>query len=431
MKKVVSLILGLTLLVGMLGACASGTDKSGKTATASNETVEESTTTESPGGEKVAIQFWHHHSGGTAENLGSMINKYNELPDGKATVTLQYLPKNELLKRYALGVISGDLPEVALTDNADTLSFAAMGMYVDITNRVNLLEHPDFLPQALNSGNYNGKQYSVPIRSNCLALWVNNGMMTEAGVTEIPVTWEELLEVCKTLKEKNPNVYPLALSAVKTEDIVFQFLPFLFSAGANWDTMDSPEAIEALDFVKTLSDNGYISMEVINWSQNDVEKQFAAGNSTMMINGSWQLPNIKNDAPDLNYSIIKIPMNKEYASTLGGENIGMTIASEGKEDAVWDFMSWMESLDSSLEYNTLCGTISPNIAITKEMQYPDDEVMSAFIDQAQYAVARGPHPKWPEISGILQECIQETLTGTKTTKEAAKNAAEKIAAITG
>ncbi|MFA9380030.1 MAG: ABC transporter substrate-binding protein, partial [Acetanaerobacterium sp.] len=56
-------------------------------------------------------------------------------------------------------------------------------------------------------------------------------------------------------------------------------------------------------------------------------------------------------------------------------------------------------------------------------------VMGAFIEQIQYAVARGPHPKWPEISATLQDAFQQTLMGTQTPEEASKRAAEKIAAI--
>jgi multiple sugar transport system substrate-binding protein len=378
-------------------------------------------------GGKIPIQLWHYQTTLTAETLEKAIAEYNALPNGLVSITPQYLPRNELLKRYALGVVSNDLPEIGFVDNPDSASFAAMGMWLDITAKSASLPHPNYLDGPVNSGKLNGKQYTLPMRSNCLGLWSNDQMIRAAGITKLPETWDELLAVCAALKKANPNVYPLAFCAAKTEEGTFQFLPWLLSTGATWDQMDTNAASRALTFYKTLMDNKYISPEVINWSQNDVEKQFASGNAAMMINGSWHVSNLKVDVPDMKYTVSNIPRDQKFASSLGGENLGMTKAAAGKEDQAWDFIKWFLSLEVNVPYNTQLGTLCPNL--DAKNQYPNDPVMQAFEEQIRYTVARGPHPKWPELSTAIQEAIQETITGTKAPAQAGTDASVKIKAI--
>jgi multiple sugar transport system substrate-binding protein len=414
MKKAILVILSLLLALSPLMAGGGTQDAGGGGASAGPA-------------EKIKVQLWHYHTSITAEYLTGVIGQYNALPNAPVFIEPQYLPRNELLKRYALGVVSNELPEIGMVDNPDSPSFAAMGMWLDITDRTAALPNPKYLDGPLNSGKLNGKQYTLPMRSNCLGLWSSDEMLKAAGVAKLPQTWDELLAVCEVLKKANPNVYPLGFCAAKTEEGTFQFLPWLLSTGATWDTMDSPDAARALSFYKTLADNKYVSPEVINWTQNDVMKQFASGNLAMMINGSWHVSTLRAEVPNMKYTVSNIPQDKKYASSLGGENIGMTKAAAGKEDKVWDFIKWFLSLEINTPYNTNLGTISPNLAAVN--QYPNDPVMRAFEEQIKYVVARGPHPKWPELSNAVQEAIQETLTGTKVPAKAGADAAVKIKQI--
>jgi multiple sugar transport system substrate-binding protein len=379
---------------------------------------------------KLNVQWWHYftNTSPSGSYVSNLIREYNARPDGKLIVTDQYLPRNDLLRRYALGVVSNDLPELGMVDNPDSASFAAMGMWLDVTDLTAQLKNPRFLEGPLNSGKLNDKQYTLPLRSNCLGLWSNDEMIKKAGITKLPETWDELLDVCDKLQKTNPpNVYPLAFCAQKTEEGTFQFLPFLLSTGVTWDNMDSPEAAKALSFIKTLADKRYISPEVINWSQGDVQKQFAAGNISMMVNGSWQISSMLVDAPDLKYTISNIPRDKQFATSLGGENIGITKAAAGKREQVWDFVEYIESLEVGIPFNEALGTMSPNLDATT--QYASDKIMQSFMEQIRYSVARGPHPKWSELSTAVQEAIQETLTNIKTPARAGADAAAKIRQI--
>ena len=85
------------------------------------------------------------------------------------------------------------------------------------------------------------------------------------------------------------------------------------------------------------------------------------------------------------------------------------------------------SPEINVPYNTFLGTICPNLDATN--QYPGDPIWQSFEEQIKFSFARGPHPKWPELSDAMQEAIQETLTGIKTPARATADAAAKIRQI--
>ena len=56
----------------------------------------------------------------------------------------------------------------------------------------------------------------------------------------------------------------------------------------------------------------------------------------------------------------------------------------------------------------------------------NDPTMQVFLNEMQYAQARGPLPNWSDISAFIQEAMQEALTGQKTPDQAMKDAAASI-----
>ena len=52
-------------------------------------------------------------------------------------------------------------------------------------------------------------------------------------------------------------------------------------------------------------------------------------------------------------------------------------------------------------------------------------MLAVFGEQMEYAMPRGPHPKWPEISTAISEAMHEAITGVKTPEQALKDAQVK------
>ena len=149
----------------------------------------------------------------------------------------------------------------------------------------------------------------------------------------------------------------------------------------------------------------------------------------MMINGPWQFSGLANDAPDLNYAVAQVPKadNGDYASILGGENIG--ICTGANVEAAWTFLSWITGKDESAEICKSIGRLSPRDDVDAEALYAGDANWQIFAEIMPNAQSRGPSPVWPELSQAVYTAQQEVFTGQKDVDTAMNDAAAAVAAL--
>lgn len=376
--------------------------------------------------EPTKITFWHYMS---EDKEGKFVNEaieeFNNSQD-EVHVTAQYLPREELMKQYTIGVVSGELPDCGMVDNPDHASYASMGVFEDITDLYNSWDEADFMEGSINSCYYDDKLYGLPWGNNCLGLFYNKSMLEEAGV-EVPTTWSELEAACEKLT--TDTCKGLAISAIGNEEGTFQYMPWLLSAGGSVDNLTSDESKESMTYLKDLMDKGYISKECINWTQADAEKQFASGQAAMMINGPWQFSGLSDDAPDLEYGVAKVPKadDGDYASVLGGENVA--ICKGANVEASWKFLTWITSKEESAKICEAIGRYSPRADVDVQEMYKDDPLNATFAEILPTAESRGPSPVWPEISEAIYSAEQEVLSGQKDVDTAMSDAQAKIDAL--
>ena len=76
------------------------------------------------------------------------------------------------------------------------------------------------------------------------------------------------------------------------------------------------------------------------------------------------------------------------------------------------------------------GYIAPNSTIA-EGQFTGDPIYEAFVEEMNYAMARGPLPEWPDISDAISLAFNEVITGAATPEDAAAKAQATIDEILG
>ena len=398
MKKLISLLLTAGLACSMLGTAAYAEEASGD------------------------VTIWYYwETEGHQKALNHIIEEFNGSQDS-ITVEAKYVPFADFKKQLSIGASADELPDLVILDNPDHAAYAAMGIFADITDKFDV---SNYYEGPVNSCTLDGKLYGVPFGSNDLVLFYNEDMLKEAGC-EVPTTWDELLEVAKATT--TDSVFGFAHCALQNEEGTFNFLPWVWSTGATSYEINSEGGIKALNFEKELVDSGAMTKEAINWTQGDTMHQFIAGNLAMMINGTWQVPTMREEVPDLNWNVAPIPQDKEQASGLGGENYA--VIAGGNEDAAVKFLEFATTPETCLYMMNAMGYISADSTIAKD-QFEGDEVYQVFVDEMQYAHARGPLPEWPSISDAISLAFNKVITGESAPKDAAAEAQATIDGIIG
>lgn len=333
---------------------------------------------------------------------------------------------NDFVQLLVQGAAAGELPDIALIDNPDFHRFAALGVLADLSEHIDGWGEAElYFPGHWASTVYQDTNYGVPCFSNCLAWWTNTELLNEAGV-DVPTTWDELREVASALTTREH--YGAAVSARHTEEGAFQFEPFLWSAGSDLATINDEGGQRALQLWVDMVNAGSMSQGILGMGQWAVKDEFGNRRAAMMLNGPWNIPDMRSSYPDVQWEISAIPMDQMPTSILGGENYGITKDS-ANVDAAWEYVSWTQQPDNYARFIKELSMFPSRSDVAEDPYWADDPVLSVFLEQIKIARSRAYGANYGEMSNALQDAMQAALTGQLSVKDALDNAAAIISPL--
>ncbi|NNC24529.1 ABC transporter substrate-binding protein [Salinisphaera sp. USBA-960] len=332
------------------------------------------------------------------------------------------VPGKDLIQKVLQRASSRTLPDVLMLDNPDVQEIAKTGGLSPLSDYD--VDTSGFTQGILDAATYEGEVYGLGPVVSTLGLFYNVEMLEEAGI-EPPETWDELKTAAAELT--TGDRYGIAFSAIASYEGAWQFLPFMWSNGGDETDLESPETAEALRLWVDLVNSGVASQSVINWTQGDVKDQFVAGNTAMMINGSWQIPTL--EASDIEYASVQVPVNEAGTTPvapLGGEVWTVPITGdEAKQAKAAEFVTCLSSEESQMEIAEATYKVPTRTSLIDEYVAKEPS-MEAFAEQVRNARSRTGKvgTDWPATATTMYAAIQLALTGQASAEEAFKQAAE-------
>lgn len=379
--------------------------------------------------EKTKLVFMH---GFAQEAVNDFFNKaiaeFEEKMPGY-TIENRYVPFDDINKQMSIAIAAGEIPDIVSLNNPDVASYVEMGGFADINSMVEEWEDYDqFYDLALEAGKVDGKQYGLPYDTNCLALFYNKDMLEEKNV-DVPTTLEELREAAKQLTDSSKGIYGMAISGKDSEETTYQFMSFLSAFGGTYDQIDSQEAQNAVQLYVDLVQDGSMSPEIITMGQGDIRDRFVAGQVAMMINGTWEVGQMKDGKTypdmDFNWDVALIPAGPEGSySCLGGKILGC--GNTENVEASFEFVKIICSKEKMLTFAKEVGAVPNRKDVAEDPYWTEDPQIAVFVKQQETAVPRGPHAQWPEISLDIRTGLIEAINGDKTVEQAMTDAQAKI-----
>ena len=365
----------------------------------------------------VEVTLWHYfESSNDKLMMEQRVDEYNRLQD-RIHINAVYISRQEMMRRYAIGAISGQLPDIGMVDSPDMASFISLGLFMDITDALNAWGELDrFYPGPLAScRDADGRLYGLPQNTSCLALAVNTDLMKAAGYDRMPETAEEFAEMARAAADPANGVYGFAMSCIDTEEGAFQLLPWL---GGGVEALDGPEAERGLSMLAGLMRDGAMSPECVGWNQADAWYSFCQGRAAMVECGTWHLSMTGDIGGAFHYDFCLLPTGAPGAtgatgatgesgascSVIGGENFGLCAGCADPEGCL-DFLKWLCSAENEAAWAVGAGKIPSRDDCRVDYPY-EQRGFQVFADEMKFARARGPHPDWPAISETLRAAAQ-------------------------
>lgn len=239
------------------------------------------------------------------KQLEERIKSFAEIDDRVKEVKVETFAGSEGQSKWNAAIESGKLPDVTFLVAAPYANFTEMGLLEDLSDVLADIEqdlgalHPTVAQDMVAE---DGSIYAIPVNNSATMLHYRTDYFAEAGLEAPPVTWEEMEETCAKLKEVNPDVYPFGHCISASDDSEAQNLWILRSFGGKlWDeegnvAVNSPETIEAINYIVNLYNKGYIPPTTIEWDSSGNNKSFLAGESAMALNPTTLYNEIINGA---------------------------------------------------------------------------------------------------------------------------------------
>ena len=191
MKKIVILLLAVTMLVPALFATGKKEEKAVK--------VDPSA--------PVTIEFWHAMSGTRIGLIQGIVDQFmKENPN--ITVKVQYTGSyNDTLNKVKSAVKAGNAPQVFQSYDVGTLGLIYSGIITpvdDAAKEFNLpIKWSDFFTPVQSYYKYQGKHYSMPFNSSTPLLYYNKTFFKKAGLDpeNPPKTYAGIIKAAKALQK--------------------------------------------------------------------------------------------------------------------------------------------------------------------------------------------------------------------------------------
>lgn len=325
-------------------------------------------------------------------------------------------------------VQSGEAPDVL---NIDAFAgFAGDDLLYEAGDVLSEDTVADFQDSFKENASIDGKQYGLPLIASARTLFANTALMEQAGVASIPKTWDELLAASKKISALGGGVsgygMPLGSEEAQAETSIW-----VFGNGSDWGdstelTIDTPEATEALSFMKKMIDEGATQKDPGATDRTPLINVFVQGKIGFIEALPPTVGQIETENPALQYETAPIPTKDGSPVTLGVADHLMAFKNDGdKQDAIKEFLDYFYSTDVYSHFVTT----EKFLPVTKSAAESfDDPSLKVFLDALPDAkFYPSTNPNWSAAQGAFQSLVGQIGQG-KSPAEVLKQIQDKAAA---
>jgi multiple sugar transport system substrate-binding protein len=264
-----------------------------------------------PKEERALIRFVASEYSTETKPLLEKLVKEFELKNPLIDVELQ-VANWDILDGIYTTMISKNQPPDLLNTNVYA-HFAQDGLLNDFNEILSPELANKLYPNLKEMDEMSGTQYAIPYVASTRQLYYNKELFKKAGITAPPTTWHEL-EVA-ALKIKNTGEAD-GFGVDLTDNETQAYLSYFFyGAGGSWIkngkwTINSPENVEGLTFLKNLFDKGLTDPEPTVTTRDEKQRILGDGKLGMMISGNYFTSVVPKEFPVLKWGVGPIPVKE-------------------------------------------------------------------------------------------------------------------------
>ena len=384
------------------------------------------------------LRFWHAMGGPLGKSLDRLVADFDARHDPPVeSVSMgQY---EALSQKIMAAVAAGGPPDLAQCYEAWTANLVANGSVVPfdgfLSDSAGRALRADLVPVFAAASEQGGKLWSFPFNKSVRCLYYNKDHFRAAGLDpeRPPRTWAEYREYARRLTvdadgDGKPERWGFAsqITASMFENLIVQNGGALMDANETRVAFDSPEGVEALEFMADLLVRDGTSLVSSGF---EYQNEFLAGKVAMIEGSSVTLAFLEGKYT-FPLGIAALPAGKRDTQLVAGTDVVMFATSPQREKAAFEFIRWFTDTPQTARWAVETGylpvrrsAMSDPALVAKMDATPGLREAFGQLDRAT------PQPKasgWYAGRTILErEAIEPVMRGTLQPPEALHAAAAK------
>lgn len=332
-------------------------------------------------------------------------------------------------------------PDVAIMHGSSLVDYAERDLLVPLDELAPAVgvDLDDAVPAAQEATAYDGSTYAVPFDLHAGLAHVNvdlfreAGLVDEAGMPVLPTSPEELMEAAQAVDEATGKDF-LAVARVGDQLGVHVFESLLGQQGGavlnvedGTSSLDSPEALKALEVINTLTAEGYTDGEQ---TYDAAQEAFLAGDAAMLFNGTWVVDQYVNDAT-FEYAAMNFPTLFDEPAVWADSHTWTVPAQPDADPAQYraavEFIAFLYENDEAWALGT--GHIAARQSVLESESYQAAPQRANYAETGLTNARLVPHTaSWPAVADTLRQSLESVWFEDADPAETLENASTSIEA---
>jgi multiple sugar transport system substrate-binding protein len=338
--------------------------------------------------EKVTINFPYLWGGPEGQALEKVISNFNA---SQSQITVQGVSSPDFQKQLAQMSGSNGF-DVSDNFGSTVGSWASKGILepLDSYMTTDHFDTSDFVPAALQSNQYQGKTYALPIAVHTLLLMWNKKLFADAGIAAAPTTIGDL-QTAITKLTKVDGAGNLTQLGMRSPD----YITLAYAFGGKWyddqgkPTPDDAGNLAALHFwvdnvVKKYGADKIKKFESGYGEYASAQNPFYTGKVAMTLDGEWQPVFIKQYASNLDWGVAPIPYPDSQSSLAGATQLSSSMffipRNAPHKKQAWVFLKYLTGRDAMTQFTRALGNLPARKSLLGSSIYNDLPQFNAWLD---------------------------------------------------
>lgn len=386
----------------------------------------------------VTLTFWsaYNVADSEASTMAKIVIPQFEKENPGIKVNSVVYPYADLLQKYLAAAAAGNPPDLLRSDIAWVPQLASQGVALKLSGTSWFPAiAKQALPGPLQTTDYNGASYALPLDTNTQALFWNKADFAAAGISGPPTTMAQMFADAARLTNKAKHQYGLGVDGTD----IWNVAPYIWSSGGGLTNsayttatgyLNNPATVSAVQQLVNLRKAGDVGTDFLGGAGAvSGEQGFPKGQYAMYIDGPWAVPTYQGLNPVPSYGIATFPAGAAGSfSTVGGEDLVVSAGGKNLTPAE-KFAQFLVSPFAQLAMAKV-GQMS-TLSTTAAAEVKATPYYAVFSQQLTTARDRPVTQNYSKLDADFTAALQEILAGKASVQAGLTSAANQYDSQSG